>query len=347
MPRRRRDYVRAITIGRELLEDEPNNYEFKTHLSIALDDLAGVAKNEGRFEEARQLLGEAEQLFTELVQSDPEHLESQIALCHTQLHFAILERDASRFAMAAGRFRRVRDRLRQLEREGRLEGRRASFMDDRVLAIETTFCEAAPRALLDLDFARSQPPVVAAKLLLLHARSLSEREATSRIGRTAESLSTLTADNPEDLFDLAQSLSSLISDFDAGRWPGLASRERQVLKQHCTDRAVDVLRQAVAHGLRDPGRLESAELNGLSQHPGFRELVGRLNGRVQEPNDRVRTSGSRSAAPLSWPTRGRRGRPWSSWPRSRRRAGRGARPERRSGRRGPGADASRRGRRPG
>jgi tetratricopeptide (TPR) repeat protein len=138
----RQDYSQAIDIGAKLLAAEPDNFEFKTHLATALDDLAQVSQSQGRLDEARQRFGKAEQLFGELVEADPEHLESRLSLLHTQWNRAALERDQAHFAEAARRFRGVRDQAARLRREGRLEGRSAHFVDDHALAIEIQTCEA-------------------------------------------------------------------------------------------------------------------------------------------------------------------------------------------------------------
>ncbi len=116
------DYLSAITIGRELVDLEPLSFDFKSHLSIALDDLAGVVSDQRDFEAARRLFQEAERLFAELVESDPDHLHSRTALIHTQIRRAAMEKKLGQFALAADIYRTVLDRLRNLEREGRLEG---------------------------------------------------------------------------------------------------------------------------------------------------------------------------------------------------------------------------------
>ena len=92
----------AITIGRELLGLEPLNSEFKSNLAIALDDLAGVVRDQREFESARRLFQEAEEVFAELVKSDPDHLQYRTRLLHTQLHRAAMERDLGQFTPAAG-----------------------------------------------------------------------------------------------------------------------------------------------------------------------------------------------------------------------------------------------------
>ena len=46
----RQDYMSAIAIGRDLMKLEPRNLDFKYHLAIALDDLAGVVRDQGELE---------------------------------------------------------------------------------------------------------------------------------------------------------------------------------------------------------------------------------------------------------------------------------------------------------
>jgi tetratricopeptide (TPR) repeat protein len=139
------DYLSAIKIGRALVDLEPLNFDFKSHLSIAIDDLAGVVKDQRDFESARRLFQEAESLFAELVESDPDHLHSRTALILTQIRRATMEKNLSRFKLAAEIYRTALDHLRRLEREGRLEGGRVSFTDTKTLEKEIAFCEAGNR----------------------------------------------------------------------------------------------------------------------------------------------------------------------------------------------------------
>ena len=272
------DYVRAITIGRELVDLEPRNFDFKSHLSTAIDDLAGVVRDQRDFESARQLFQEADRLFTELVESDPDHLQSRIALLHTQMRRAGMERDLSQFSLAAKLYRAVLNDLRRLEREGRLEDGRVSFIDSKTLENEIVFCEAAPRALTDLDFARSRPVVVATRLLLLRARSLANRE----IAVAARAIRELKADNPEATYEVARSLSLLIIDLNSDRWPDIPLQERRAMGHEFANWAADLLVQAEARGFSDASRLENGELAPLRQHPVYQSLLSRLK-RLQKP----------------------------------------------------------------
>ncbi len=151
------DYLSAIAIGRDLQASEPDNLEFKSHLALALDDLAGVIQEQGQLPSARQLFQEAAGLFQELVASDSERLEYRLNLLQTPFKLASLERDDGQFETAAGLFRGILDRLLQLEREGRLERGRILFTTSKALRDEVAFCETAPRALTDFEFARRSP----------------------------------------------------------------------------------------------------------------------------------------------------------------------------------------------
>jgi eukaryotic-like serine/threonine-protein kinase len=275
----RQDYMSAITIGRELVQLEPLNFEFKSNLSIALDDLAGVVRDQADFEAARPLFQEAARLFAELVESDPDHLQYRTRLLHTQLRRAAMERDLSQFTVAAELFRAALDQQRRLERDGRLENPRAASMESRTLEHEIAFCAAAPRALIDLGFARTGSVVVRARLLLLRARTLVDHQ----VAVTARSIRELKADQPDDQYDVARCLGQLMNDLDSGRWPELSQPARRAIGRECADRAAEMLDQAVKQGFRDVGRLESDDFAGLRQHPVYRSLLARLKRLSDQP----------------------------------------------------------------
>ena len=147
----------AIKIGRELVDLQPLNFDFKSHLSIALDDLAGVVRDQRDFESASRLFQEAEALFSRLVESDPDHLHSPTALIHTQIRRAAMDRSLGQFALAAELYRTALRHLNSLEREGRLEGGRVAFTDGKTLETEIAFCEAARRRQLRNEREASSP----------------------------------------------------------------------------------------------------------------------------------------------------------------------------------------------
>ena len=193
------EIICAIAIGRELLQREPLNLDFKAHLATAIDDLAGVVRDQGDLDAARRIFQEAETLCEELVESDSDNLQYRTRLIHTQTHRAAVERELSEFNSAAEIYQTALDHLRRLEREGRLERGRSSNIDAATLESEIAYCEAAPRALIDVGFARSRPPALAARLLLLRARTL----ANHQVVMDSAAICALKADEPESLYDVA------------------------------------------------------------------------------------------------------------------------------------------------
>ncbi len=136
----RRVYGQAIEIGRKLIKAEPGNEPFTSHLAIALDDLAGVEKTEGQTDLARSLYGQAEQLFARLAAADPENLEWRMKLLVTRYHIALVDWDTARYQAARDVLVGIRDELRALNRDGRLEGRRGLFTDERSLELLIEAC---------------------------------------------------------------------------------------------------------------------------------------------------------------------------------------------------------------
>ena len=275
------DYLKAIAIGRELIDLEPLNLDFKSHLSTAIDDLGGVVRDQSDFDWARRLFQEAERLFAELVESDPERLQSRIALIHTQVHRAAMERELSQFALAAKLYRTALNHVQKLEREGRLAAGRISFINNVTLQNEIAFCDDAPKALVDLEFARSRPVVVATRLLLVRARTLGDRQVVV----TARALLDLKADDPDGLYNIARSLSLLVNDLRSGRWPGFPQAERQGLERECVDRAAELLLRAEQRGFNDATRLQSGDLAALRPLPIYQAILSRLKQAQKGPAD--------------------------------------------------------------
>ncbi len=75
-----RYYTEAITFGREVCASSPGNRRFKRSLALALDDLAEVFTHQRDNVRAHALYREAERLFLEMIQNDPEDLDNQLGL---------------------------------------------------------------------------------------------------------------------------------------------------------------------------------------------------------------------------------------------------------------------------
>jgi tetratricopeptide (TPR) repeat protein len=269
-------YLSAIAIGRDLVAAEPDNLDYRFHLAIALDDLAGIVQDQRQIPPSRQLFQEAARLFRGVVESDSEPLDYRLRLLTTDFRLASLERDDGRFDTAARLFREILDRFLRLEREGQFERGRVLFTSSKALQSEIAFCEAAPRALLDFQFARSRPPVLAARLLRFRARVPARDGDQALAVSTAQALCELDSHDNEDLYELARDLCRFESDLNSSRWADVTDQVRAGLKKRCTERAAGILVKAADRGFDDIARLTSADLRVLSGHPDYQALVGRL-----------------------------------------------------------------------
>ena len=213
---------------------------------------------------------EAETFGRKVVEVDAGDLEAQLRVVHIQYNLAGLNRDELRFTEAAERFRQVLERLSRLELEGRLEGQAAVELRYlNTLKQEIVYCEQAPRVLELPAVVRSQPPVIAVRLLLLRVRLLAERGRRPEIAATAEELLGFKAEELEEPIWLARALASCVPHLDERRGPRRGRADRAV--------AALSLSLAAARGLHDVTSIESDDaLAPVRQHPGYRELIDRL-----------------------------------------------------------------------
>ena len=191
---------------RQLSAEQPKKLEYQFHLALALIDSAILALDRRKYTEARPLLERSEQLLSNLVEADPEDRETQVWLVHTLYHHGRLERDENHFAKAEEDFRRALDRLRRLDREGKLEGRPAFKVRHlNALESEIAFCAAAPRIIEDPSLAvGSQLPDVAIKLLWLRAQGMADRGRPAELIATADALCAFETDDGEEQYTLAR-----------------------------------------------------------------------------------------------------------------------------------------------
>ena len=137
----RTDYLKAIAIGRASMTAHPTDLETKTHLATALNDLGGVLHNQRDLAGAEPLHAEAEKLFTDLADADPENADSQFALIHAQYDHARLQRDLSRFSEAAATYRRALNSLSRLSGDRVSAHAPVDFLRAEILQRDLADCE--------------------------------------------------------------------------------------------------------------------------------------------------------------------------------------------------------------
>jgi tetratricopeptide (TPR) repeat protein len=271
-------YGKAIALAREVLAKQPKNLEYKFHLALAVIDSAIFALDRQKYTEARPLLKESERLFEELVSADPEDRENQVWLVHTLYQYGRLERDEDHYAKAEDDLRRALDRLRRLDREGKLEGRPAfKYTHVKALEREIAYCSAAPRILEDPTAARSRFTYVTIKLCLLRVKRLAEQSRFAEMADSARTLCALEEGDGDDQYTLARALAACVGYLENDQLQRLSGRERSDLKRRCTDRAVAALGRAFDKGFADLLQLNvQVDMDPIRGDPGFQALVLRL-----------------------------------------------------------------------
>ncbi len=274
------DYARAIALGQKLLLAEPTNLDVKVHLALALDDQAMTLSRLGRLEEAGPLSRQAEQLFTELVQIDPDDIDNRLRLLQTQFDCGCIAMDELQIKAALARIHGALDGLRLLDRDGTLEGRPRDksqllprFKD------EMAACQAVAASPGDLAALRSDSARETCRLLRIRAGVMAEEGRVAEFAATAQALCELDAREPEDLYRIGRSLAWCAGRIDRIGGTATTGQDLKPLKQRCENRAVAALVQAIDSGLRDPGRLKhEPDLTSVREHVRFRQLIERLTG---------------------------------------------------------------------
>jgi serine/threonine protein kinase/tetratricopeptide (TPR) repeat protein len=274
----KRHFKRVLALLNQLLATDPNDRDAKSMLPLTIANLFEVAYGLHDLEEVRRLAAQAEPLMTEAADADLDNVNYQFQLLYFQAELAVVEMEDLRFDRALLVLFRLRDRVERLHRDGR-----ANLHDNDIykfqVEVQIPFCEAAPRALENLAFARSRPPRLASRLLSWRARTLAERGRWLEAVASVEAVLDLQTAADDRQAELARQLTGLIGDLDGPRWSGLPAPERQRLRARLVDRSLTALECAVVGGFRDIKINEhDAWLEPLRDEPRYRRLLERITG---------------------------------------------------------------------
>jgi serine/threonine protein kinase len=299
----RAEYVKAVDLSRELLLAEPTNLDVKLHLALALDDQGMTLWRLGLLEEAAPLERQAEQLFSQLVDADPEDLDNQLRLHQTEYNRGCLEMDRLEVEAAKVLLRRARDGLGTLEREGKLDGRSR----DRTQLLDTfkdglAACEAIAASPGDLKELNSTGSPEACRLLRFRAGLLANAGRLDDLTATAQALCQMDAQGPDNLYQLGRSLAWCAGRIDQLAAKFAASESLKSLHERLADRAVAILVRAASAGLKHSNRLAiDGFLNPIRERAGFRNLTESLrtagSGSDTSPNRDNRSATTRTQKP--------------------------------------------------
>jgi tetratricopeptide (TPR) repeat protein len=275
--RARKDYLKAVALGTDVVAAEPANLEYKLHLALALDDLAATQRRLGRLDEALPRQRHAVQLFSELVKADPEDVDNQVRLVQTRFNLGRLQMDRIAPNAALADLRLARDALVTLDRNGKLEGRpRDKSQLLPIFEAEVAVYEAVA-ALKDVISATSSSARQAARLLRIRAGILATLGRSTELAAAAQSLLTLDSQDPNDLYEVGRCLAWCCGQIDQKKWPALSELDSNRFQARFGDRAVALLLEAIDRGLQFPHRLDDdLFLEPIRRHPNFRQISERL-----------------------------------------------------------------------
>ena len=126
--------------------------------------------------------------------------------------------------------------------------------DDGVLALERalprlqilreedmSLFAAKPRALKDLDYARSQPIRLTVMLLSGRAEAMASRGETAELIATIDALCRLAPSDKVSLIKLAEGCATCLRSLDHSRGRGMSDQDRRALQKRCADRGIAAL----------------------------------------------------------------------------------------------------------
>ena len=300
----RAEYVKAVDLSRELLLAEPTNADVKLHLALALDDQGMTLSRLGLLEDAAPLERQAQQLFEQLVQADPEGIDNRLRLHQTQFHAGCVAMDRLDIHDAMALLRQALHGLDALAREGTLEWRprdRTQLLPS--FQQEAAMCEAIAAMPGDLKALSEAKPPAVYRALRIRAGLLASGGRTGDFSTTADALCEMDGPDPGHLYQLARCTAWCAGRIDQGfGGPTGKSDGLPPLRQRLADRAVAALEKALTTGLRHPNRLEADEfLKPIREHVGFRKLSESLrtahSGSGTSPNRDGRSATTQTQKP--------------------------------------------------
>ena len=302
----RAEYVKAVELGRELLAAEPDQSRRQAASRAGTrrpgdDASAGSACSR----KLRRSSEQAEQLFTELVEADPEDVDNRVRLYQTQYQPRLSRdgpapagsRDGSSPA-SARRSDRARSR-RKARRPAPRQGAATPAVRDRAGRLRGTRGVAGRPERVAIDAAARGCIACCA----FKPGCCSAAGQPGDLPAAAEALCAMDARDPEDLYQLGRSLA-----WCAGRIDQLAASRRALAEasrscaSELAERAVAAVEQAASAGL---GHLDRLEIDGflapIREHAGFRKLSESLrtasSGSGTSPNRDSRSATTQTRKP--------------------------------------------------
>jgi hypothetical protein len=242
LPEAEAAYADALTITRQLAADHPSSLEFREELAASHNNLGVLFRVTGRLTEAEAALANALTIKKQLAADFPNQPDRQQSLANTFANLANLCEQRQDFVSWKANL------------EQSLPHRRAAL-------------QANPRNSEYREYYRNN--------LLELGRANAWLNDRAGVVHASEEIRALGWDPPVDTYDAACSLARCIPIVQ--KLKQLDNAQRQAASQFYSDKAMAMLRDAVAKGWKDAARLKSdTDLDELRQREDFQQLLNEL-----------------------------------------------------------------------
>jgi tetratricopeptide (TPR) repeat protein/tRNA A-37 threonylcarbamoyl transferase component Bud32 len=269
----REAYRAAFDITRALADADPRDVQAQRDLAASHERMGDVLIKQGDTKAAQEAYRAGFDIRRKLAAADPHDAEVQWEYFVSCTKMGGLDQAAFRYADAADYFKKGRDALEPLRKAGQLTAEQQRWLpltDEKI-----AFCEAAEKALADLDFALKQSESLVPRLLEARARYWHKNGKHAEVSATADKFRTL-ADVPGglpgyNLYNAAcgYALASTCADADEKMKEAHAAKAVALLKE-ARDKGCFKAKETVEHAKKD------ADLDALRQRDDFKALLAEL-----------------------------------------------------------------------
>jgi serine/threonine-protein kinase len=275
-------YKRGLEVARRLAEADPASAVAQRDLSISYNKVGNAALRLGDTRAAGDAYRKALGIRRRLAEADPDSAQAQTDLAVSHYKLGQWHQQELQFPEAAACYASSLEVLHRLEQAGKLQGQPQFAAWQKAFRQDLAFCQAAQRAVADLDFALKQPPALVPRLLDVRVRALARAGRHAEAAATADRLHDRDPKGPQDLYNAACAYALCVTAVAPGKPPEQLSAEEKAARERYAARAIAVLREAVGKGYNDPAHMKKdKDLDPLRGRDDFKKLLGELEAKAK------------------------------------------------------------------
>jgi serine/threonine-protein kinase len=265
-----------------LAEANPGSALAKGDLAVFYEWLGDVSLELGDVRAARDAYRQRLELAEALALADPDSAQAQTDLVVSCYKLGTLEERALHFGEAIRWYGRAEAILERLRAVDKLKDQPRYVSQAKDLETRLAACRSAQRAIQDIRFALTRPPSEAARLLVIRATVLARQGRHADAAASAAKLHDLAPKDAGVLYNAACCYALCVPAVARDKKPGQLTAAEKNKQEHYADRAVTVLREAVANGYKDVAHIkQDSDLDPLRARAGFQKLVAELEAKAR------------------------------------------------------------------